>query len=91
MTPARKYTLSTSIFYLFLLALMPYFIRHLTAGPCNPGFGFFFLLLTLLIAFIGFISFGVGLLRGKQSFKGPLLVNGLALACLLAIIFASRA
>lgn len=90
MTPARKYTLSTSIFYLFLLALMPYCIHHLTAGPCNPGIGFFLLILTLLVTVIGIISFSIGLLRGNQSLKGPLLVNGLALAGMLALIFAGH-
>jgi hypothetical protein len=90
MTPGRKYTIYTGVFYLFLMALTPFFMRHLTAGPCNPGFGFFMLVLTLLIAIFGLISFGVALLRGNQLFKGPLMVSGLALTCLLALVFASR-
>ena len=90
MTPGRKYTLLTSIFYLLLLLLIPLFNRLSPNGPCNPGFGFLFLSLTLLTAVIGFIAFAVGRIKGNRLLTGPFFVNAIVLAALLLLIFAGR-
>jgi hypothetical protein len=87
MTPGRKYTVNTSAFYMLILPLIPLFNHLSPSGPCNPGFGILLEFLTLLIAIVAFIISLAGFFKGNGSFKGPLLVNGIVLAGMIAFIY----
>jgi hypothetical protein len=47
MTPGKKYTLSTSFYYLILLPLIPIGEHYSPSGPCVPGMGVLGLILLI--------------------------------------------
>ena len=75
MTPGKKYTLFTSMFYLLLLPLIPLLNRYSPSGPCTIGLGMLLLLITPILATIAFLYSFIGLLRGNRSFTGPTIIN----------------
>jgi peptidoglycan/LPS O-acetylase OafA/YrhL len=76
MTPGKKYTLSTSAFYVLFLLLTPLAERFSPGGPCVPGGGILLILLIPLLAGLGFVvSFAV-LTKGNRAFMGPMIING---------------
>ena len=82
MTPGTKYTLLTVLFYV-IVTLVDIVLLHFTpSGPCNPGFGFLFLLLMPVMAIVGFLISFIGLARRGKSFIGPVIINGAALIVL---------
>jgi hypothetical protein len=75
MTPGKKYTLSTSIFYLVLLPSIPVVNRYSPSGPCTPGMGFLLFFLTPIMATIGFLFSFIGRILGNRSFTRPAIIN----------------
>ena len=77
MTPGKKYTLSTSGFYLLLISLVPLLDRFSPEGPCSPGAGVMLILLIPLLSVFGFVvSFAI-CAKDNRAFMGPTIVNGL--------------
>jgi len=79
MTPGKKYTLSTSIFYLVLLPSIPVVNRYSPSGPCTPGMGFLLLFYTPFMAAIGFLYSIIGRILGNRSFTGPAIINAVVI------------
>ena len=86
MTPSRKYTISTFVFYGLAVSLLPIAGRHMSAGPCNPGLGFFYLMLMILVAAFGFVICIAARLMGRKAFTWPALING-AVLLILVVLF----
>jgi hypothetical protein len=86
MTLGKKYTLSTSIFYIVLLALIPILNRCSPSGPCTPGLGMLLFLLTLLLAPFAFLYSFIGLLCGHRSFTGPMVINAVVALGLVILL-----
>ena len=90
MTPAQKYTLSTSVFYCILLPLVPVADRYSPSGPCTLGLGFLLLLLTPVMAVFGFVVSFVGRARGNRAFTGPTLINLIVLVGFVVLLYSGR-
>jgi hypothetical protein len=84
MTRGKIYTLSTCVFYLILIPLIPALDHYSPGGPCNPGLGLLLLMLTLAIAVVGLLISVIARVMGKHAFSGPAIVNSVVL---LVIIF----
>ena len=87
MTSGRKYSIYTGVFYGLIFPLIPLLERVSPSGPCNPGMGVLFFFLALVIALVALVVSLVGFFRGKRSFKGPVLINSLALAGMIGFIY----
>jgi hypothetical protein len=82
MTPGKKNTVSTILFYVILLPVIYLLDRYSPSGPCTPGLGMLVFILTPLMVAFGFAISIAGLARGRRSFKGPAIVNGIAVLVL---------
>ena len=67
MTPGKKYTLSTSVFYLILLPLILLEERLSPSGPCNPGMGFLLFMFALLASGIAFVVSVAKRMMGRRD------------------------
>jgi hypothetical protein len=76
MTLGKKYTLSTSGFYLLLFALAPLLERYSPGGQCNPGAGMMLILLIPLLSGLGFVFSFAFRAKGNRAFMGPAILNG---------------
>jgi hypothetical protein len=76
MTPGKKYTLSTSGFYLLLISLVPLLDRFSPEGPCSPGAGVMLILLIPLFSGLGFVVSFAFRAKGNRAFMGPAIING---------------
>jgi hypothetical protein len=66
--------------------MIPIANHYSPGGPCTPGFGFLLLLLTPILAGLGFL-FCVGVrLSGRQSYTGPMLINGGVLLVIVGLL-----
>ena len=75
MTPGKKYTLSTAMFYLYAIPTAVRKVkRHPGWGPCGPGEGPVAFFLLIVAVFAGLFISVIGLARGKRSFAGPVII-----------------
>jgi hypothetical protein len=82
MTPGKKNTVYTILFYVILLSVIHLLDRYSPSGPCTPGLGMLAFILTPLMVAFGFAISVAGLARGRRSFMGPAIVNGIAVLVL---------
>jgi len=85
MTAGKKYTLSTLLFYILFLSLVPVVEHFSPGGPCVPGGGIFLLLLAPLLSGLGFILSVVIRLKGHRVVLGPLFINALIFVASLVL------
>jgi hypothetical protein len=80
MTPGKKYTFSTLLFYVLFFSTIPILEILSPGGPCVPGGGIMLLLFTPIISGLAFVVCLCVRLRGYRVFLGPLIINGVFFA-----------
>lgn len=76
MTPGKKYTLCTGLFYVLFIALSAVADHFSPGGPCVPGGGLLLLFCTPLISGLGLVICLYCRLKGHRSLLGPFIING---------------
>lgn len=87
MTPGKKYTLATSVFYGLLLALLPLLDHASNGDPCNPGTGLLLLMMIPLVSGLAFVICFAVRAKGNRAFMGPAIINGILFLASLILLW----